>query len=82
MTEPHRPQDALGAPAPDEAQSPGPPRWVKVTGVVVGLFVVALVAMLLSGGDGHAPDRHGSLGSTAPVSAPSLLALWATAAGF
>lgn len=80
MTEPHRPEESLGAPAPDQAQPPAMPRWVKITGVVVGVFVVALVAMLaLGGGGGHGPERHGSLDSTAPVAA--LPAAWVTAAG-
>lgn len=38
---------------------PGVPRWVKVSGMVVVLFVVALVTvMFLLGGD-HGPGRHG-----------------------
>lgn len=42
-----------------DEQPPGVPRWLKVTGLVVGLVVLILVvAMLLVGGD-HGPGRHG-----------------------
>lgn len=42
-----------------EDHPPGVPRWLKVSGLVVGLVVLLLVvAMLLLGGD-HGPGRHG-----------------------
>ena len=40
----------------------GPPRWVKVTGVVVAAVVLLLIVLhLITGGGGHGPGRH-SLG--------------------
>lgn len=35
---------------------PGPPRWVKVFGIVALLFIVLIVVLLLVGG--HGPGRH------------------------
>jgi hypothetical protein len=41
-----------------DREPPGVPRWVKVTGMVTGGFVVLLVlAALVLGGD-HGPGRH------------------------
>jgi hypothetical protein len=37
---------------------PGVPRWVKVSGIVVAILILALVAVMLIGGD-HGPGRHG-----------------------
>ena len=49
--------EATGASAPPE-QPPGVPRWVKLMGVALAaLVVVAVLAMLLLGGD-HGPGRH------------------------
>ena len=47
-------------------QTVGPPRWVKVTGVVVAAVVVLFVVLHLIGGGGaqHGPGRH-SLGQGA-----------------
>jgi hypothetical protein len=49
-------------------QPVGPPRWVKVTGVVVAVLVVLFVVLRLLGlgGGEHGPGRH-SLGGV-PVS--------------
>jgi hypothetical protein len=42
-----------------EDQPPDVPRWLKVSGLVLGLVVLlVVVAMLLLGGD-HGPGRHG-----------------------
>jgi hypothetical protein len=51
MTEP--PHDRLS----DE--EPGVPRWVKVSGAIAFLAVVAVVVVLLLTG-GHGPGRHSS----------------------
>ena len=49
----------------DEAA--GPPRWVKVTGVVVAAVVLLFIVLhLITGGGGPGPGRH-SLGDV-PVS--------------
>jgi hypothetical protein len=40
-------------------QPPGIPRWVKVSGLVaVGLLVVLIVILILTGD--HGPGRHGA----------------------
>jgi hypothetical protein len=49
---------------------PATPRWVKVTGIVTVLLVLALLATALVGG-GHGPGQHGGLGSLAPPPASS-----------
>lgn len=43
----------------DQGDEPtaGPPRWVKVFGIIALALVLLLVAMLLLGGD-HGPGRH------------------------
>lgn len=69
--------DMLGRPI-GEPQPPATPRWVKVTGIVIGLFLSAVLVKALLGGDvgGHGPGMHGSLGDTAPatfVSSPAFL---------
>lgn len=53
----------------DAPKPPATPRWVKVTGVVLALIVVAVVVKLAFGGGvgGHGPDRHGGMGSTSPL---------------
>ena len=48
---------STGASATPE-EPPGMPRWVKLMGVaVVVLVMVAVLAMMLLGGD-HGPGRH------------------------
>lgn len=50
----------------------GPPRWVKVFGIVALVVVGLLVVLLLAGGGEHGPGRHtggagaGSHGGTQP----------------
>lgn len=42
-----------------EAPHPGLPGWVKISGIVVAVLVLALVlAMVVAGGE-HGPARHG-----------------------
>lgn len=38
-------------------QPPGIPRWVKISGIVVGIFILVLVITMLAGGN-HGSDRH------------------------
>ena len=62
---------------PDEVPSPqtepestvGPPRWVKVFGIIALLIVVAVIVTLLLGGGpggGHGPGRHSLSGADQP----------------
>ena len=37
---------------------PGTPRWVKVTGIVVGILVLLAVILMLVTGGRHGPGRH------------------------
>lgn len=37
---------------------PGVPRWVKALGLITLLVVAVAVAVMLSSGDEHGPDRH------------------------
>ncbi|MBV6761454.1 hypothetical protein [Rhodococcus opacus] len=49
-------------PPPHRGAGGGPehrtPRWVKVVGVVVGLLLVLLLAVMLFGSGNHGPGRH------------------------
>lgn len=49
----------------DPPQPPGTPRWVRITLIVVAVFVLALVVKLVvdGGGSGHGPSRHGATGA-------------------
>jgi hypothetical protein len=42
--------------SPTEDRPPGMPRWVKVSGIIVIILVVAFVVLQLSG---HSPGNHG-----------------------
>lgn len=55
------------------SQPPATPRWVKITGVVIAVFVLAVLAKVLFGGGvgGHGPGMHGGLGSLAPPASSS-----------
>ncbi|MBT2534336.1 hypothetical protein J7E83_19835 [Arthrobacter sp. ISL-48] len=48
------------------------PRWVKVSGIVLLLLAVLLVAMLLSG---HGPGRHMTGAPASPGTASTTLCL-------
>jgi hypothetical protein len=37
---------------------PGTPRWVKVSGIVVLVLVLLVVAVLVASGGQHGPGRH------------------------
>jgi hypothetical protein len=42
---------------PDRGSTAGPPRWVKVFGIIAIVVALLVVIMLLVGG-GHGPGRH------------------------
>ena len=50
---------------PGREPTTGPPRWVKVFGIIALVVAVLFVVLLLTGGPGrHGPGRHiGGLGS-------------------
>jgi hypothetical protein len=43
----------------DRGPTAGPPRWVKVSGIIAIALVVLLLILLLTGGN-HGPGRHQS----------------------
>ncbi|MEU7278030.1 hypothetical protein AB0A69_04420 [Streptomyces sp. NPDC045431] len=56
---PHSPADNGGT-APPKA-----PRWVKVSAIVVGILVLLLAILMLTGlGGDHGPGRHMGVGVT------------------
>lgn len=45
----------------DPEPTTGPPRWVKVFGIIALVVVVVFLILLASGGGGgHGPGRHGA----------------------
>lgn len=60
MTDPRRHPDRTSARArnTERGAPPGMPRWVKVSGIVVGFLVLALVAITFIIGGDHGPSRH------------------------
>ena len=44
---------------PEREQITGPPRWVKVFGIVALVVIVLFVVLLIAGGGEHGPARHG-----------------------
>lgn len=61
MTDPqhHSPPDALGT------TPPAMPRWVKVATLVVGLLILVVLVLQLTGIAGeHGPGMHSSLGGS------------------
>ena len=82
MTEPQsrdRDDTRSGAPRGGQAQPPATPRWVKISGVVLVLAVLAVLAKAVVGGGlgGHGPGMHAGLGgltSATSASSPVLVA--------
>jgi hypothetical protein len=68
---------------PELYSTTGPPRWVKVSAVLIAFLIAAVLIMLLVGGN-HGPGNHGPgrhtlsaadrgtfAGVTAPAAAPA-----------
>ena len=53
---------------PDRESPPGMPRWVKVSGILVGALILLLLILALTGvlGGQHGPGRHLPGGDTGP----------------
>ena len=59
MAEPARDSSADAAEnGPNSAEHPGLPRWVWISGIVVALLVLAMLAVMLLTGDEHGPSLH------------------------
>ncbi|WP_206443389.1 hypothetical protein [Candidatus Protofrankia californiensis] len=68
------PQPALVADErPDHGATTGPPRWVKILGIVIAALIALAVVTMFVGGGGNGPGRH-SDGDHAPVPAAALTA--------
>lgn len=54
---------------------PGTPRWVKVSGIIVGALILLAVILILAGvGGPHGPGRHTSSGDAGGQAPPSGIA--------
>lgn len=50
---------------------PGTPRWVKASGIVIGILLLLFVGMMVVGVEGHGPGRHTSPGEAGGQTLPS-----------
>lgn len=59
---------------PDRGSTPGTPRWVTVSGMIVIVLALLVGGLMLVGGGlgGHGPGRHTPKGDTPGVEAPVL----------
>ncbi len=55
----------------DRSSATGPPRWVKMAGIVAIALVLLLGYMLLFGGGQHGPSQHAPSGDGGGETAPS-----------
>lgn len=60
MTEPDPDPSAEPGMGSERPSTTGTPRWVKVSGIVVGVLILLFLVLQLSGvgGGGHGPGRH------------------------
>jgi len=65
-------RDGTGV-GPDRRSTTGPPRWVKVFGIIGLVLVLLVVVLLLAGGGGHGPSRHTSSGDVGDQTPPSVV---------
>ena len=71
MADPARYPDTDNDPAGRSSTATGPPRWVKVCGVIALIVIVLVVIVAIFGGGRHGPARHTSsadLGGQRPIS--------------
>jgi hypothetical protein len=54
------PGDDIGV-EPDRESTPGMPRWVKVSGIIVGVLILLVIVLALTGvlGGQHGPEQFG-----------------------
>lgn len=72
VSEPQSPisndHDSSAVQPDDGPEPPATPRWVKITGAVIALVVVAvLVKVVFGGGVSHGPGMHSGLGTSTPA---------------
>ena len=56
---------------PGQGSTTGPPRWVRIFGIIAAIVVLVIVILLLTGG--HGPRRHtpsGGLGQSPVAGLP------------
>jgi hypothetical protein len=57
----------------DRESTTGPPRWVRITGIIAAVVILLLVILLLtSGPGGHGPSRHTPSGGFGQMPATSI----------
>jgi hypothetical protein len=58
---------------PNRESTTGPPRWVRISGIIAAVVILLLVILLLtSGPGGHGPSRHTPSGGYGQTPAASL----------
>jgi hypothetical protein len=56
----------------DPLHYPGTPRWVKISGIVVGILVLLIAIVMFTGiGGPHGPSRHLSSGDASGQAPPA-----------
>jgi len=56
----------------DPAPYPGMPRWVKISGIILGVMIVLAVILMATGiGGPHGPGRHLSPADTGSQTPPA-----------
>jgi uncharacterized cupredoxin-like copper-binding protein len=74
MTDQPSPLDDRMQMPPEGDAPPSAPRWVKVSGVIVGVVIILAIALVVLGGHGpgqHGPGQHLSSGGGSEIGAPA-----------
>lgn len=70
MTDPSRSSDAPAGPgrgSSPRGTPPSTPRWVKVSGIIVGVVILLVLILKFTGAGGdHGPGRHRGAGAALP----------------